>query len=145
MEYIKGELPVGDCIISWYAIQATGYAYIRVNKIQYRHHRIAYCEANGIPIHSITGKEVLHLCDNPACINPRHLRLGTRADNAEDMKLKNRAAVGSSHGLSKMDEEKVRKLRSITTLSCSSLGKLFGISRAVAWSIRTNRTWKHVK
>ena len=145
MNYVKGELAVGSCIISPYAIQATGYTYIRLNNVQYRHHRIAYCEANNITIDSIKGAEVLHLCDNPSCINPAHLRLGTRDDNAADMKAKGRAAVGTQHGLAKMDESKVRLLRSLTNLSCVDLGKMFGIAQGVAWSIRTKKTWKHVQ
>jgi hypothetical protein len=55
-------------------------------------HRLAYCEAHAIDIEDIVGQVVMHTCDNPACINPEHLRLGTQADNLADMLSKGRHA-----------------------------------------------------
>lgn len=52
--------------------------------------RAAYCVAHGIPLAAIKGKEVLHSCDNPPCTNPRHLTLGTHAENMRDCRIKKR-------------------------------------------------------
>lgn len=59
------------------------------------------------------GQCVLHKCDNPSCVNPDHLFLGTRADNTKDRDKKNRhrALIGTKHGMSKLTEEDILKIR----------------------------------
>ena len=47
-------------------------------------HRAAYCGANGLTLEDIKGKVVRHTCDNPTCVNPKHLLLGTQLDNVRD-------------------------------------------------------------
>lgn len=54
-------------------------------------HRIVYAEANGLDVHTMAGV-VMHTCDNPRCIEPTHLVLGTRADNNKDRANKGRSA-----------------------------------------------------
>lgn len=53
-------------------------------------HRVAYIEAHGLELDDISGMVVMHRCDNPGCVNPDHLELGTRADNNRDMAAKGR-------------------------------------------------------
>ncbi len=56
-------------------------------------HRLTWVEANGpVP----TGMVVMHTCDNPPCYNLEHLKLGTQADNMQDMVDKGRTRWGST-------------------------------------------------
>ena len=75
------------------------------NRKQLRAHRLSYEIANGpIPEPLI----VMHSCDNPPCVNPAHLSLGTHLDNKQDSVRKGRIAVGPRHGARTMPERWVR-------------------------------------
>lgn len=70
-----------------------GYGQMNINHKRYLTHRISYFLFNGDFDQNL---KIMHSCDNPRCINPTHLKVGTQADNMMDMKLKGR------HALSKM-------------------------------------------
>ena len=65
-------------------------------------HRLTYCASVGCSLEDIHGKVVRHKCDNPRCIEPTHLELGTRADNNRDRAERGRSAkvVHTKHKLS---------------------------------------------
>lgn len=63
-------------------------------KIRFRLHRLSYEVYNGI---IPEGMVVRHTCDNPPCINPKHLLVGTNADNVRDRVSRGRSAVGKNH------------------------------------------------
>lgn len=67
----------------------TGYGRIRVNGVHWMAHRYSLSCHLGRPI--ADGMVVMHLCDNPACINPAHLKEGTQKENIEDCIAKGRA------------------------------------------------------
>ncbi len=109
---------------------------------QWRAHRIAWVIYRG-PIPD--GMLVCHHCDNPACVNPNHLFLGTPKDNMTDKMKKGRAnfCVGEKCGSSKLTETQVIKIRE-SSLGCISLGKIYGVARETIRKIKTRETWSHI-
>lgn len=66
-----------------------GYGDLRERRAHYKTHRLMWTEWHRRPIPA--GQIVMHSCDNPPCLNPYHLMLGTRSQNARDMSAKGRA------------------------------------------------------
>lgn len=93
------------------------------------------------------GMFVLHRCDNPACMNPSHLFLGTQADNLKDMWAKGRARPGVSkgekHGNAKLTAELVRDIRS-SQESGVELARRLNLTTTTICDVRKRRTWKHI-
>jgi len=125
-----------DCI-EWGGYRdRKGYGQKTVNyKVCYTH-RLAYTQAYGdIP----NGMCVLHACDNPPCMNPEHLFIGTRGDNARDMAKKGRWRSGST----KLNSDQVYWIRA-SKLPQSVVSDWLGVSRACVGDVRTGKTWSHL-
>ena len=71
-----------------------GYGIFSISHVSYRAHRLSWIMTNG----GTGGLLVLHKCDNPSCVRPDHLWLGTVADNNADRDAKGRTARGDRHG-----------------------------------------------
>lgn len=85
---------MGDaCILHGLSEVPGGYAQRKVKGKAYYAHRLAYCADRGVDIGSITGQVVRHSCDNPRCINPNHLLLGTHQDDMDDKSKRRRVKV----------------------------------------------------
>lgn len=99
------------------------------------------------------GMCVLHRCDNPPCINPDHLFLGTFADNYLDMVSKGRARCaseqpktrGSKHWKAKLTETQVREIIARKSESRKSLASEFGTSARYISSIVCGHKWKYLR
>lgn len=103
-------------------------------------HRYSWILANGsIP----DGMMICHICDNPPCVNPNHLFLGTAKDNAIDCVRKNRSARGERNGNSKLNEADVLKIKESCNLL--QLSRTYDVSVRTILDIVTDRTWKHLK
>lgn len=89
------------------------------------------------------GLQVLHRCDNPKCVNPKHLFLGTALSNVKDCKAKNRDAVGEKHGNSKLTESQVREIRS-SSKTGRYLAVEYGVSFQTISEIKLRKKWKHI-
>lgn len=125
---------------------AKGYGMIRREGKCWRAHRWAYYQAYG-PIPD--GMVVRHKCDNPACVNPDHLELGTQADNMADMHQRGRAKVGSEHGHAVFTDEQIRNIRATHVHRCKergavALGKQYGVAQSVITRIVNRETYKDV-
>lgn len=95
-----------------------------------------------------TGAFVLHRCDNPKCVNPEHLFLGSQTDNMNDMWDKGRSrpgvSHGSNHGMSKLTESQVKEIRESKEAG-TAIAKRFGMSTTTIYDIRNRKIWKHLK
>lgn len=89
---------------------AYGYGRARVDGVSRNTHRVAYLQANGkIP----AGMVVRHTCDNPPCINPEHLILGTQADNARDAVERGGIKTHEQASASRWPDDTVRQARAM--------------------------------
>jgi hypothetical protein len=87
----KARADTRDGCWNWTAYKdKDGYGIITLHGKSYRAPRFAYMLENGEVDDSL---QVLHTCDNPSCVNPRHLRLGTNADNVRDRESKGRGVL----------------------------------------------------
>jgi len=90
------------------------------------------------------GRVVRHTCDNPLCINPAHLLLGTHADNVRDRVNRGRSAIGEKNGRAKLTEAQVRAIRQASGRTGASLARQHQVDRKVIHNIRHRKSWKHV-
>lgn len=104
-------------------------------------HRAAYALKHNLPW-NFDGV-VMHNCDNPACINVDHLRLGTRLENNRDSKAKGRNIRGERSHMAKLTAEDVKFIRSSSETS-RALAQRLGVSPANISLIRRGINWKHV-
>lgn len=105
------------------------------------------------------GMFVCHRCDNPPCVRPDHLFLGTNAENICDAIQKGRKAAirGSAHGISRLTEEDVRLMRTLYDSAPSvgnsgrkanrtviELAEKFNVSKTTVQLVCLRKTWTHI-
>ncbi len=134
------------CIVYLGSLSKDGYGIFGINKKSYPAHRISYELFVGkIPKNMM----VLHKCDNPKCVAPQHLFLGTHLDNMKDMVAKKRNASnkGEKHGCSKLLEKDVIKIKKLLDKGIKRriIAEMFKISSATVYDIKYKRSWKHLK
>jgi hypothetical protein len=139
--------------IEWQgARNRAGYGTVRGGKNKQLAHRVAYCEHHGSTLSSITGLVVRHDCDNPSCVNPHHLRLGTHADNARDRVERGRErhpnpAKGERHGSAKLTAEQVSTIRKeyvfrSPTANTYALASKYSVSQRLITKILKGDLWQ---
>jgi len=129
---------MNDCIEWQGSTAGKGYAQASRPEFGTRYmHRILMAREHGPE--AIEGKVVMHLCDNPKCINVEHLRIGTNQENLQDMAVKGRHRT-------KLNPHRVRYIRAMTGRGFSRvhIAALLGVTPECVSHVVLGKTWRHV-
>ncbi len=143
---IKTTTDTDDCWEHSYAPDKNGYATIYINYQKYRLSRFIYeyHYQEDIPKNML----ICHSCDNPKCVNPKHLFIGSHKDNMKDMVNKNRQAKGENQGTSKLTTIEVETI----LLDClnnkfnnmSEVSRCYKVSVQQITRILEGESWNHI-
>jgi hypothetical protein len=135
--------PTTNCWV-WQGATACGYPYVTRASKTYRGNRLCYMDMHGeIP----KGLQVLHSCDNPTCVNPEHLHLGTPWDNMleREARKRNTYHVGSAHVGTKFIEADVLAIRAAyPATSMRQLAKQYKVGDSTIQRIIHRVNWRHI-
>jgi hypothetical protein len=107
-------------------------------------HRVSYELHNG-PIPA--GDLVRHTCDNPPCVNPAHLLVGSRKDNARDAVERGQYLRGEDNPRAKLTAEQVCEIRTLWATRSEtqvSMAQRLGVSRAAVQFALNGTSWTHL-
>lgn len=127
-------------------LDSHGYGQYQIKRVRTLVHRLSYQWATGT---DISGLCVLHICDNPICVNPAHLWLGTREDNNADRQAKGRSyrPTSNSANRGKLTVEDIINIRLYNTdgIGYGTLAKKYGVSKSTIYDICKYRSRKNVQ
>lgn len=139
---VDGELDENLCWNCSLSNDYEGYSLVSIRDVTYKSHRIMWEVYNGCPIPP--DMVIRHKCDNPSCVNPNHLELGTQKDNQGDKKIRGRGPRGRKNTNNKLSVDDVKEIKLLISqghTDTSSVFKKFNCSPANIWHIRTGRSW----
>ena len=143
-ELLARTSPSGECLIWQGSVGGMGYGTVRHDGRYTTTHRLQWRLSYGeIP----NGLFVMHRCDVKLCINPKHLMLGTNADNLRDASAKGRIPHGETRKNSVLTERAVRAMQlqyALGGISLEKVGRIYGVCFSVARRIIRHETWRHV-
>jgi hypothetical protein len=123
---------------------ALGYGVFGHGRKSHLAHRVSY----SLHVEPPGDLRVCHKCDNPSCVRPDHLFLGTDLDNTRDMIAKGRMrkAHGEGHADAKLTETAIREIRAAKPSYGyrKRLALKFGVSVGAIHHARKGKTWKHL-
>jgi len=122
-----------------------GYGYFRAGEKLLSAHRFSWMIEHGeIP----EGLKILHHCDNPPCVNPACLFLGTTKDNDIDMRSKGRQPDlrGERNGNARFTEREVLRIRELAFngLDTAEVAEYLDLNWMTVYKIITRRRWSHI-
>lgn len=128
------------CIETTYRKDRRGYGDMWFDGRLVKHHRYVYCKHHGVSLTSIATLVVRHTCDNPSCVNPKHLELGTHQDNMNDMKSRDRQPKGETHHRAKLTDAQVAEIRELARRQSQvEIAKTYGVSQWLVSQIVNNK------
>lgn len=145
LEKIKKD-PITGCW-EWTASKRNGYGRIGVDGKHLSAHRLSYQLFVG-PIKS--GLVICHKCDNPGCVNPDHIFIGTQSDNMTDMHNKGRSSMTFKKGHTinhKLSVEIIRQIKAEVIdgiLNAKQIGQKLGVKHQTVCDIRAGRRYANV-
>lgn len=133
---------VGDCWLWKGSLRPDGYGTIIYKQKHALAHRVAFTVFVS-PIHN--NLHVLHRCDNPACVNPYHLYLGTHQDNMKDRQVRQRGnqPKGSKRKNAKLTEEKVISIKA-DSRTHKEIAQTYNVDETLISQVKRGIVWKHV-
>ena len=146
---LKERLRLGYAIVTngcweWQrSFMEDGYARIRFGGKDYRASRIMWEVTHGEPIPK--GLFACHKCDNPKCVNPDHIFLGTAKDNMQDAARKGRTnkPLPEESPNAKLTWEQVRAIREeLKSSTTRAVAKKYGMGKSTIQQIGANESWK---
>lgn len=146
MSFVTKEPGPTGCWI-WGGNKIRGYGHFSIKLKTLKAHRWIYEFVTGEVIP--TNLQMRHHCDNPSCVNPRHMEPGTAAQNSKDRVLRGRhkgARRGADHHGAKLNADKVREIRRLINLgeTHQALAARFGVRRGQIGKIVNRQNWGHV-
>lgn len=144
IESVRASVNETDCIEWPYGLTTTGYGELWHEGVKYKAPVLALI-LSGQPKPAPPHNYALHSCDNSKCVNVRHLRWGSQAENIADIYLRGRGnrPLGSKTNVAKLNETAIRTIRS-SPLNPSELARRYGVSRSTIRAVLSRKTWKHV-
>jgi hypothetical protein len=123
------------------ALNKDGYAHLKVRGRRVGAHRLMFA----IFFPGVAAPVVRHMCNNPYCINPAHLRGGTQHDNVMDRVNCNRGGDlrGERNGRAKLLPADIEYIRNSPDTG-SALALELGVSKVLVCRIRRGTAWKHI-
>ena len=133
----------GDECIRWpFGYDHTGYGKLGIDGESVGAHRVMCATAHGEP--NDPGLWALHSCGNGqvGCLNQKHLRWGTPADNADDRIKHNNSLRGELHPNARLNAEQVREILALKGLATASdVADRFDVVRGTVQAIWNGETW----
>lgn len=129
-----------ECIVWPWGLSARGYGRVHIGEMRMLAHRYVCERVHGAPPRG--KEEAAHNCGTPACVNPKHLRWASHAENMADKIIHGTLTRGSNISWSKLNEDAVRDILVCRTSAINMLAKRYNVDPEVIRKIWAGQTWK---